>query len=132
MILNEITFGQLAECYFPYLTQSAAAERLLEYIDEFNEGIFQRIKRKIKPNGMLDHFSKITDEDIVAIGMYIGFPREQLVQDVRDTITWGYNIAYEIENPLYKRMTYRAFRKLDSRLNPPLEFYDCKEVKEES
>ena len=132
MIIKEITFGELAQCYFPNMIQSEAARKLQSYLIDINPYFYETIREKIVSNGILEPNREISYRNIVIIGMSLGFPRKRLVEDVRDTITWGYNDIYSQNHPHDKVFISESFRKLDSRLDPPLEIFDCPEMKEES
>ena len=130
MIIDGITMGELAQCYFPNLIQSVATAKLQERIKHSIEPYYKTLIERGLNDADGDPCFKLETGDVINIGMSIGYPREKLVQDVRDTITWGYNWTYDLKDPIRRARTFDAFRRLDERLNPPLEFYDCEEIKE--
>ena len=132
MILNRISLGEIAQCYFPKLIQESATRKLVGNIRDRIPVYYELMKYKWILDGELNPLYQLETGDVVIIGMNLGYPREILGEDVRDTITWGYNKMYDLKDPEKRKRTCDAFMKLDCRLNPPLEFYDCEEIKEES
>ena len=125
MILKELTFGELAQCYFPNLIQSEAARKLSSRIKSFVDCLSYKTEREMREKGELDSTFVLAGGEIAVIGMHIGYPRDKLSEDVRDSITMGYNVAYEIDDPDKRKIIKESFMRLDSRLNPPLEIFDA-------
>ena len=132
MILKELTFGELAQCYFPNLIQSEAVKKLSSYIKPYVNYLEDETEREMIEKGELDSKFIISGGEVAVIGMKIGYPRDNLREDVRDTITFGFNLGYEVDHPMKRKIMLEAYKKLDCRLDPPLEFYDCKEINDES
>ena len=91
MILKDISIEKLAKAYFPNCAPDVATKKFADYLKDINPKWAEKAQLISEYWGLEDFHETFSKDDIVKIGMAIGYPRRHIVDDICDTITYGYN-----------------------------------------